>query len=93
MDVKEAVRTAKEYIAELYAGEEITYVGLEEVVFNEESNSWNVTIGFSRPWNNRNAIVHFGGDLRTMRSYKVICINNDDGDVESLTDRILNDPK
>ena len=89
MDVKEAVRTAKEYIAELFDSEEITFVGLEEVVYSEESDSWNVTIGFSRPWNNRNAIVHSGSDFRTVRSFKVLRINNSSGSVESLTDRIL----
>ena len=50
MDVKEAVRTAKEYLAELFAEETITDVGLEEVVFDDASNEWNITIGFSRPW-------------------------------------------
>ncbi len=93
MDVKEAVWKAKDYIGELFAGEEITYVGLEEVVFDEESDNWKITIGFSRPWNNRNAFATRLGDLRTMRSYKVICISNASGDVESLTDRLLNDPK
>ncbi len=93
MDVKEAVRTAKDYIGELFAGEEITYVGLEEVVFEEESDSWKITIGFSRPWNNRSAFATRVSDLRTMRSYKVICISNTSGDVESLTDRLLNEPQ
>ncbi len=93
MDVKEAVRTAKDYIAELFDGEEITFVGLEEVVYNEDSNNWKITIGFSRPWNNRNAYAARVGDLRTLRSYKVICINDDSGRVESLTDRMLNEPR
>ena len=35
MDVKEAVRTAKEYLAEIFADEGIANVGLEEVVFND----------------------------------------------------------
>ena len=46
MDVKEAVKTAKEYLTDLYQGEEITNVGLEEVVFEDRSNSWKITIGF-----------------------------------------------
>lgn len=50
MDVKEAVQTAKKYIAELFTEETITNVGLEEVEFNDTSNNWEVTIGFSRPW-------------------------------------------
>ena len=50
MDVKEAVQTAKNYIAELFTDETIADVGLEEVEFNDASNNWEVTIGFSRPW-------------------------------------------
>ena len=37
MDVKEAVRTAKEYVGELFDGEEIDNVRLEEVEFDDES--------------------------------------------------------
>ena len=53
MDVKEAVRTAKEYLSDLYEGEQIMNVGLEEVVFEDRLNSWRVTIGFSRPWDRK----------------------------------------
>ena len=87
MDVKEAVGKAKDYIGELFAGEEITYVGLEEAVFNDELNSWNITIGFSRPWDTRNEVIT---SLRLRRSYKVVSIDDTTGRVESLTDRILN---
>ncbi len=52
MDVKEAVRTAKKYVAELFTDETIANGGLEEVEFNNTSNNWEVTIGFSRPWQN-----------------------------------------
>ena len=49
MDVKEAVRIAKEYLGDLFEAEQITNVGLEEVVFEDASNSWKVTLGFFRP--------------------------------------------
>ena len=87
MDVKEAVRTAKDYVAELFDGENITDVGLEEAVFNEEADSWDITIGFSRPWDSRNNVVTA---VRLRRSYKVVSIDDTTGRVESLTDRILN---
>ena len=35
MDVKQAVRTAKEHVVELFADEPIENVGLEEVEFDE----------------------------------------------------------
>ena len=50
MDVKQAVQIAKQYVSELFEGEPITNVGLEEVVYEDESDTWKITIGFSRPW-------------------------------------------
>ena len=91
MDVRQAARTAKEYVVDLFAGEEITDVGLEEVVFDDISNYWEITIGFSRPWDHKGGLITALGDGRFGRSYKVIRIDDDDGHVVSMTDRILAD--
>lgn len=95
MDVREAARTAKEYLIDLFDGEDIKNVGLEEVVFDEASDSWRITIGFSRPWE-RNAVATplavTLGDRRPPRSYKVVSVNDEDGSVVSLTDRVLPAP-
>ena len=92
MDVKEAVRTAKNYVAELFADETIANIGLEEVEFNNTSNNWEVTIGFSRPWQ-KNSLATALGNQPPTRSYKLVCINDDDGHVISLTDRVLTAPQ
>ena len=89
MDVKEAVKTAKEYLADLFEAEQITNVGLEEVVFEDLSNSWKITIGFSRPWDHKNALVATLPDGRLSRTYKIISINDSSSKVESLTNRVL----
>lgn len=89
MDVKEAVRTAKEYLSDLYEGEQIMNVGLEEIVFEDRLNSWRVTIGFSRPWDRKTVLANALGGGDTARSYKVLCINVENGEVNSLTDRLL----
>ena len=89
MDVKEAVQIAQEYLTELYESEQITNVGLEEIVFDDTSNSWKITIGFSRPWDHKNNLVGTLGDGLPERSYKVVSINGDSGKVESLVDRVL----
>ena len=100
MDVKEAVQTAKKYITELFTDEKITNVGLEEVKFDDTSNNWEVTIGFSRPWDYekfRNSIAEaIASPLaeRTInrpavRSYKLVCINDNDGHVIALKNRVL----
>ena len=90
MDVKEAVRMAKEYLVELFAEESISDVGLEEVKFEDPSNKWNITIGFSRPWDQKYSLANALGGTHPSRSYKVVRINDDTGRVECLTDRVLN---
>ena len=89
MDVKEAARTAKAFLADLYEGEGIAHVGLEEVEFDETSNEWKITIGFSRPWDHRNPLTAALGEGHPARSYKVVRINDDDGRVKSVKDRVL----
>ena len=93
MDVIEAAQTAKEYLIELFSDEEIMHVGLEEVDFDAISNDWKITIGFSRPWDHKNVLSAALGEGRPARSYKVVRINDDDGHIISLTDRVLTAPK
>ncbi len=89
MDVKEASQTAKAYVVELFAEEQIMNIGLEEAEFDRSSNTWKITIGFSRPWDQKNVLSAALGEGRPARSYKVMRINNESGDVESLKDRLL----
>lgn len=95
MDVKEAAQTAKDYLTDLFADESITNVGLEEVEFDEFDNVWKITVGFSRPWDRRVSIaVTLSGERPPHgRSYKVVRINDVDGVVVSLTDRLLANSK
>ena len=88
MYVKEAVQTAKKYVTELFTDETIADVGLEEVVFNDMSNNWEITIGFSRPWQKASLAAALGNQPPG-RSYKLVCINDNDGQITSLTDRVL----
>ena len=90
MDVKQAVRTAREYVVSLYDEEDIMDIGLEEVEFDELSDEWRVTIGFSRPWDKENSVVPIPySDARRPRAYKVVRIDDGDGQIISLKDRIL----
>lgn len=87
MDVKDAVRLAKQYVTEIFAQEFIMDIGLEEVEFDDLNNSWSVTIGFSRPWDlPRNPLASFPVQY-TRRSYKVVHISNIDGKVISVKNR------
>jgi hypothetical protein len=87
MDVKDAVRLAKSYVADLYEAESISNLGLEEVY--AESGDWIVTLGFSRPWD-RNA-VGLAALAQQMsappRSYKTVRIDDNTGKITSLRNR------
>ena len=91
MEVKEAAGMAKTYLVDLLAGENIMNVGLEEVDFDERSNDWKITIGFSRTWDHNNSLVAMVGERRPTRSYRVVVINDQSGVVRSLKYRIVND--
>jgi hypothetical protein len=87
MQVQEAVKLAKEWVAEVYSEEGISNVGLEEVEFDDTRNVWNITLGFSRQWD-RNAVATVMDKLR--RSYKIVSVSDYNGKVLSLRNRESN---
>ena len=84
------MRTAKEYLYDLLADENLLNVGLEEVDF--DGMAWRITIGFSRPWDHSGPLVTALADGSKLRSYKVLRISDETGTVESLKDRSLPTP-
>lgn len=50
MDVKDAVRIAKSYVADIFMDKNISHIGLEEVEYEDSKDVWRVTIGFQRSW-------------------------------------------
>ena len=67
VDMREAVRTAKQFVTEYFNDEGITNVGLEEIKYDQTSNLL-ITIGFLRPWDqSRNEFTH---EVKKKRSYK-----------------------
>ena len=91
MDVKEAAKLAKEYVADLFVEEGIGNVGLEEIELKPgpDGRFWVVTVGFSRPWDQGGLAAITLGQRSLRRSYKVLRIDDDNGNVESVKDRIL----
>ena len=85
MDVKQAVRTAKEHVAEIFSDEHIINVGLEEVEFDEVDKVWAITIGFSRFWSPVKFMHTLSGNLT--RTYKIVRIQDESGRVESVRHR------
>ncbi len=88
MDVKQAVAAAKRHVVELFADEQISNVGLEEIEFDQSGSQWFVTIGFSRPWDNPQLLPSILAGSRPLeRTYKVVCIDPDSGLATSVKNR------
>jgi len=49
IEVREAVKIARDYLKYVYDGEELANLLLEEVEFEEETNHWLITFGFDTP--------------------------------------------
>lgn len=90
MNVKQAVRAAKEHFIDIFDDEQITRVGLEEVEFDAEAGEWRITIGFNRPWDANNSLTAaLTSELYRNRAFKVIRISDSNGEVRAIADRIL----
>ena len=89
MEVKQAVAMAKNYVVDLFANEGITDVGLEEIEFDDLERLWQITIGFSRPWDQNISSILAAAGSRTgkRRTYKRIAIRDHDQKVLSVTNR------
>ena len=91
MEDKDAIRIAKEYVSDRLADEQVTNIGLEEVEFFPGEDAWNITVGFSRPWNTpksraQEVMESLGAVSSLKRSFKVIKVGQD-GKVVSMKSR------
>jgi hypothetical protein len=86
MDVKEVVRIAVEYVADVFSADEPTNLGLEEVIFDDSNDCWNVTVGFSRPWDyeKRTVLSDLTSSGGPKRHYKIVQVSNQDGKVNAI---------
>jgi hypothetical protein len=86
MDVKEAIAKAKSYIGELYTGEPIRDLGLEEV--DRDGSDWLITLGFVR--GKHPYLSQFSealAEIANRRVYKVLHVDGQSGDVTSMKNR------
>ncbi len=95
MDVKTAISTAKRYVQDVYADENVTNLGLEEVQHDDALGRWAVTLAFSRPWNTprtraQEVLESLGGVSALKRSYKIVTVA-DDGTVVAMKIRARED--
>ena len=91
MGVKEAARTAKIFVRELFADEGISNIRLEEVDFQHLPAEWMITVGFLRP----SEIADLDGELppalfpHPRQAFKVVRIRDHDGKILSVKHRDL----
>lgn len=94
MDVKQAVKIAKDYVREVFSDDEPANIALEEVEFADTRDEWRVTIGFSRPWERPNQAlkallgpIDFNDDRPRKRVMKVVTISDTDNRIVSVRNR------
>ena len=97
--VKEAIQTAKSYVKEMFAEDGIERIGLEEISFDEASDCWRITVGFSRVWDRDRdfdaTTFGVGGwqmkyqELLNLlrRTYKIVTISAREGRVLQIENR------
>lgn len=88
MDVSDAVQVAISDTKKLFESEGLSNLGLEEVAFDDTSEEWIVTVGFSRPWDypSTGALASALGTqmVRPERSFKIVRVKDSDGKVVSV---------
>lgn len=87
MKARDAIGIAKRYLSEVFDEENILNLGLEEIEYDEAQKTWNVTLGFSRPWNQqRNVLSALVQDEHSSlrRDYRVVRVRESDGEVTSI---------
>jgi hypothetical protein len=91
MNAKEAIQRAKTYVADIFGDEGVINIGLEELSFDDSSQKWDVTVGFSRQWDSLNS--PFASALSTppkySRTYKIVEVSNTDGAVLGVKNRAV----
>ena len=92
MNVKDIVKYAINHINDLFADENISNLGLEEVEFNSDIGEWEVTVGFSRPWDYpKGSLATITGEGKANRTYKIITVKDISGEVISVKNRPVSD--
>nr|WP_313973832.1 hypothetical protein [uncultured Psychrobacter sp.] len=95
IEVTEAVKLARQFAADLFAGEDIKNLGLEEVVFKEPDNEWQITLGYDSyrvktketapsSYSVMSALAPTNIEKETLREYKTFRIGAKDGDFKGM---------
>lgn len=95
IEVTDAVRLARQYANDFYQDESIKNLGLEEVVFDDDSKEWRITLGYDShrvkttetAQNRFSAMSAFAPsniEKETLREYKTFRIGAEDGGFKGM---------
>lgn len=82
--VKDAVTSAMDFVRDMYEGERLRDLLLEEVEMAQNDDQWLVTIGFSLPKEESNSILSPATSKKLERQYKVIAVDAVSGKPKSM---------
>lgn len=89
MEVRQAVKSAKDWVLDVMKEEQPVNLGLEEVEFDDKDRVWRITLGFSRPWNStKNALSNLTGDAGLRRAYRTIIVDDSNGHVKGMVRKV-----
>ncbi|SNT70931.1 hypothetical protein [Psychrobacter sp. LV10R520-6] len=89
IEVTEAVKLARKLANDFYQDEDIKNLGLEEVVFDDDSKEWRITLGYDsyrvkttetapNPYSAISAFAPSNIEKETLREYKTFRIGAED---------------
>lgn len=81
--VKDAVTSAMDFVRDMYEGERLRDLLLEEVEMAQNDDQWLVTIGFSLPKEEPSSIL-IPATKKLDRQYKVIAVDAVSGQPKSM---------
>lgn len=73
--VKDAVRSAMDFVRDMYEGQRLRDLLLEEIEMAEGRDQWLVTIGFSLPKEESTSIISPATSRKFERNYKVVAVD------------------
>ena len=94
VEVRDAVQAGKQYLANVFADEDISNTRLEEVEYSNADEAWKVTFSFLRPTGTLSSMevvtgAHLKPGRNVKRDYKVVTIDNQSGQATSVKHRAL----
>ena len=86
IDVKQAIRAAAAFVAEIFSDEKLLDVRFEEVELTEDEKTWLITLSLLRKQKATTGLADAWSDAggRMEREYKILAVESETGRVRSM---------